>query len=49
MTATSRSKPQLNTVCCRKGSEVAYLLPSAFGNDRGVQSVGSLLMDCAAG
>lgn len=25
-----RSKPQLNTVCCRKGSEVACLLSSAL-------------------
>lgn len=42
-------KPQLNTVCCREGSEVACLLSGAFGNDRGAQSVGFPLMDCAVG
>lgn len=43
------SKPQLNTVCCRKGSEVDCLLSAAFGNGTDAQSVGFSLMDYAAG
>ena len=40
-------EPQLNTVCRRKGPEVACLLSSAFGNDKSAQSVGFSLMDYA--